>query len=179
MFRELMERLSKSGEHTRAFLMHEYRVKMARLIGDRPGVLAALKDMREAALASGNPNAILMADSVQNRRTRSRSSPLPPAKGAPAELETASLTASNETVVTTFLRREQGLRKRAEHALHMLGQYAKTRRCETYTGPPANGCEPSRPATAAMVVYFRACRKTATSRPSICSAAGSSTANAC
>jgi hypothetical protein len=126
MFSELMERLSKSGEHTRAFLMHEYRVKMAQLIGDRPGVVAALKDMREAALASGNPNAILMADSVQNRRTRSRSSPLPPANVATAEPETTSLTASNETVITTFLRREQGLRKRAQHALHMLGQYASS-----------------------------------------------------
>jgi hypothetical protein len=125
MFKELMERLHDSGEHTRAFLMHEYRVKTARLVGDRTGVLAALKDMRDAALASCNPNAILLADSVQNRRTRARSSPLPPSKADPAtpELETASMTQSNETVVTTFLKRE-GLVQRAKNALHMLGQYA-------------------------------------------------------
>ena len=124
MFHDLMERLRASGEHTRAFLMHEYRVKVARLLGDRIGVLAALTDMREAALASGNPNAILLADSVQNRRTRARSSPLPPAKVEAAEPETASMTRADETVVTTFLRREQDEERRAQHALHMLGQYS-------------------------------------------------------
>ncbi|HET8933573.1 MAG TPA: hypothetical protein VFN67_09045, partial [Polyangiales bacterium] len=126
MFRELTERLRASGEHTRAFLMHEYRVKVARLIGDRSGALSALNDMREAALASGNPSAILLADSVQDRRNRFRSSPLPPAKDDARDNETASITRSDETAVTTFLRREQVLRRRAQHALHMLGQYASS-----------------------------------------------------
>jgi tetratricopeptide (TPR) repeat protein len=126
MFDDLVERLRASGEHTRAFLMHEYRVKVARLLGDRVGVLAALRDMREAALASGNPNAILLADSVQNRRTRSRSSPLPPAmlEAQEPDLETASMTRAHETVVTAFLRGEQDDERRAQHALHMLGQYS-------------------------------------------------------
>jgi hypothetical protein len=126
MFRDLMERLRASGDHTRAFLMHEYRVKVTRLIGDRAAELAALQDMREAALASGNPSAILLADSVQNRRTRARSSPLPPARVATPDPHTLSMTSLNETVVTEFLRQEHEPQRRAQHALHMLGQYASS-----------------------------------------------------
>ncbi|HTU62273.1 MAG TPA: hypothetical protein VMF89_27630, partial [Polyangiales bacterium] len=106
MFRVLIERLRASGEHTRAFLMHEYRVKVARLIGDRTAVRGALKDMRDAALASGNPSAILLANTVSELRARARSSPLPPAKQEVERPETFSVTRGEETVVTAFLRAE-------------------------------------------------------------------------
>jgi len=126
MFRALLERLRASGEHTRAFLMHEYRVKVARLIGDRAAVQSALVDMRDAALASGNPSAILLADSVSELRARARSSPLPPAKLAVEQPETFSVTSGEETLVTAFLRAEQLFQRRAEHALRILSQYASS-----------------------------------------------------
>jgi len=126
MFRVLLERLRASGEHTRAFLMHEYRVKVARLIGDRSAVRDALKDMRDAALASGNPSAILLANTVSELRARARSSPLPPAKREIEQPATCSATRGEETVVTAFLRAEQLFQRRAQHALHILGQYASS-----------------------------------------------------
>ena len=123
VFHELMARLRASGEHTRALLMHEYRVKVARLLGDRAGLLAALQDMREAALASGNPSAILLADRT-HELARRRNSPLPAASGEPGS--SAMTTRAEETAVTVFLRQERGLARRAQHALHMLGQYSST-----------------------------------------------------
>jgi hypothetical protein len=104
--------------------MHEYRVKVARLLGDRAAVKTALADMREAAPASGNPSAIRLADSVQDLRARSRSSPLPPAQADDAT--TSRFTDSDDTAVTIFLRQEPEHARRAEHALHMLGQYANS-----------------------------------------------------
>ena len=124
MFHAMIDRLRTSGEHTRAFLMHEYRVKVARLIGDRAAVRTALKDMREAALASENPSAILLAHSVSELRARARSSPLPPTTNTIEQPETFSVTRAEETVVTAFLRAEQLFQRRAEHALRILGQYA-------------------------------------------------------
>jgi tetratricopeptide (TPR) repeat protein len=119
LFERLLERLRASGEHTRVFLMHEYRVKVARMRGDRAALQRALREMRDAALTSGNPSAILLADAVANRRSAAGSSPPPPA----AEPATKS-TRSDEAVVTAFLKREQRTRRRAQHALHLLGQYA-------------------------------------------------------
>jgi tetratricopeptide (TPR) repeat protein len=123
-FEALLTRLRASGEHTRAFLMHEYRVKAARMLGDRAALRAALQDMRHTALASGNASAILLADSVSERRARAHSSPLPPAKTEAAR--THSITHSEETIVTAFLRREHLPQRRAQQALHMLGQYASS-----------------------------------------------------
>ncbi|HKU43951.1 MAG TPA: hypothetical protein VJR89_37580, partial [Polyangiales bacterium] len=64
IFRVRLARLKACGEHMRAFIIHEYRTKVARLIGDREALIAAIKDMREAALASGNPTVIALADRV-------------------------------------------------------------------------------------------------------------------
>jgi hypothetical protein len=74
--------------------------------------------MRAAALASGNANAILLADSVSQMRGRMKSSPLPPAKPKLHE------TRADETVVTEFLRGQQHFQRRAQSALQMLGQNA-------------------------------------------------------
>ena len=93
-------------------------------IGDRSAVRDALKDMRDAALASQNPSAILLANRVSELRARARSSPLPPAKHELDQPETFSVTRGEETVVTAFLRAEQLFQRQAQHALHMLGQYA-------------------------------------------------------
>jgi hypothetical protein len=138
IFRVRLTRLRASGEHPRAFIIHEYRTKVARLLGDRAGVLAALKDMREAALASGNAAVIALADRVAELRSRQRSSPLPPSRedaaaatpgragplmpGAPL----GSTGLEEETAVTMFLRDCKEPEKRAQHALVMLGQYASS-----------------------------------------------------
>lgn len=121
MFRALLDRLRASGEHTRACLMHEYRLKAARLSGDRTSVRAAVQDMKDAALASGNPSAILLAATVSDLRVRARSSPLPPAT---CQLEVSETI--NETVVTAFLRGDQLFKQRAQHAIQLLGQYGSS-----------------------------------------------------
>ncbi|HET8935441.1 MAG TPA: hypothetical protein VFN67_18465, partial [Polyangiales bacterium] len=121
LFRALMDRLRSDGEFTRAFLMHEYWIKVTRLVGDRPALAAAIKDMRDAALASGNPSAILLADSVCERSKRARSSPLPPANNESPEKVSAT-TSSDETVAATFLQRQEHV-QRAQYALQMLAQY--------------------------------------------------------
>jgi hypothetical protein len=130
LFRALLDRLRASGEHTRVFLMHEYRVRQARLLGDRPALHAALQSMREAALASGNPSAMLLAAAVSERSARTHSSPLPPPKLA--EPETSSVTHSEEAFVEAFLQAEPLLERRAQRALYMLSQYASGGECYLY-----------------------------------------------
>jgi hypothetical protein len=59
MFRMLIERLRASGEHTRAFLMYEYRIKVLRVIAARQVARVVLKQMYDAALAQRSPHARL------------------------------------------------------------------------------------------------------------------------
>jgi hypothetical protein len=130
IFRVRLARLRACGEHVRAFIIHEYRTKVARLVGDREALMEAIHDMREAALASGNPAVIALADRVTELRARQRSSPLPPASHrevpALAPVAIVSPRALDRTAVSMFLRdcKEQDVR--AQHALHMLGQYASS-----------------------------------------------------
>jgi hypothetical protein len=91
LFRGLIARLRASGEHTRVFLMHEYRVRQARLLGDPAALHAALQAMREAAVESGNSSALLLAAAVFERSVRTHGSSLPPVKSEPA---TSSVTRS-------------------------------------------------------------------------------------
>ena len=121
LFSALMTRLRSAGEHTRACLMHEYRINVARNRGDRPALLAALADIREAALASRNPTVIALADRVASHR-EARSSPLPEAN-TPAPVAPP---AAGETAMTVFLRQEKQPEHRARNALYMLGQYVNT-----------------------------------------------------
>lgn len=120
LFDELFARLRAANEHACAFLMYEYRIKVARLVGDRPGMLALLDEMREAALASGNPSVVALADRVRELHPMHRSSPLPPSRSD----ATPQAHTREETAVTMFLRRQKEPAQRAQHALHMLAQYA-------------------------------------------------------
>jgi hypothetical protein len=130
IFRVRLARLRACGEHMRAFIIHEYRTKVARLIGDKAALIEAVEDMREAALASGNPAVIALADRVTELRARQRSSPLPPAAAAvaapPLPAPIASPRAPERTAVSMFLRDCKEPELRAQHALHMLGQYASS-----------------------------------------------------
>jgi hypothetical protein len=122
LFDALFARLRAADEHACAFLMYEYRVKVARLVGDRAGMLSVLDEMREAALESGNPGVIALADRVRELHKLHRSSPLPPSLDGDAREPTRH----EETAVTLFLRKQERPELRAQHALHMLGQYASS-----------------------------------------------------
>jgi tetratricopeptide (TPR) repeat protein len=122
IFGQRLTQLRASGEHVPACFMYEYRIKVARMLGELAAERQALLDMREAALASGQPSMIALAERVSALGALGRSSPRPPAQ---AHAQEPSLRPSeHETVVTAFLRgvTEPGLR--ARHALVMLGQYA-------------------------------------------------------
>jgi hypothetical protein len=130
IFRVRLSRLRACGEHVRAFIIHEYRTKVARLVGDREALMQALQDMREAAIASGNPAVIALADRVTELKAKQRSSPLPPAKELKAPPAAAApLTpprVKERTAVSVFLRDVREPEIRAQHALHMLGQFASS-----------------------------------------------------
>lgn len=135
LFRNMLARLRASGEHVRAFLAHEWRVKVARLVGDRAGLRAALSEMREVALASGSSSVIAMAQRIEELSTSYPSAPPPVA--AASDLSSATATKNTETIVTAFLR--QQTEGRADHALHMIAQFANT--SEGYLFRRVNGGE--------------------------------------
>jgi tetratricopeptide (TPR) repeat protein len=129
IFRVRLARLRACGEHVRAFIIHEYRTKVARLLDDHDALIEAIKDMREAAISSGNPAVIALADRVTELRARQRSSPLPPSgHEAPpaAPVPIVPPRALDQTAVSLFLRDVKQPELRAQHALHMLGQYASS-----------------------------------------------------
>jgi hypothetical protein len=104
---------------------------VARLVGDREALMHALEDMREAALASGNPAVIALADRVSELKAKQRSSPLPPAgepklPPPPAAEPSAAPRVRERTAVSVFLRDVREPEVRAQHALHMLGQFASS-----------------------------------------------------
>jgi hypothetical protein len=115
------DRLRACGEHVTLVTMYQYQAKIARLVNDRPALMQALQAMRSAALASGFPAVILLADRVAELRARPRSSPIPPANGGPAELQQSEF-AREETAVTAFLRGCESPVVRSQQALAMLAQ---------------------------------------------------------
>lgn len=116
-----IERLRSHGEHASIVNLYQYLARMAQLVDDKDGLAAALLAMREAAITSGLPAVILLADRVAELRGKRRSSPVP-AAGAVAQ-ETSQLHGRREkTAVTRFLRTRPG-RTRGREALWMLGRY--------------------------------------------------------
>jgi hypothetical protein len=130
LFRALIERLRASGEHTRVFLMHDYRVRQARLLGDQAALQAVLQEMREAARASGNSSALLLAASLSDRSARTLPSSLPRARQV--DPLTAGATHSQEEFVGAYLQGERLPERRAQRALYMLSQYASGGECYLY-----------------------------------------------
>jgi tetratricopeptide (TPR) repeat protein len=68
VFGERIERLRAAGEHARLVVMHHYRARLARLIGDQQAVQAALADMLDVAATSGNPAAQALAQRLSEER---------------------------------------------------------------------------------------------------------------
>jgi len=130
LFRALIDRLRASGEHARVFLMHEYRARQAKLLGDQAALHTVLQEMREAALASGNPNAMLLAASLSERNARLQPSALPRAQKV--EPMTSSVTHSEQAFMGAYLQGERHPEGRAQRALYMLSQYASGGECYLY-----------------------------------------------
>jgi len=134
LLRKRIERIRKCGEHSSLVLMYQYQARMAQLLGDRELLTEALQAMREAALTSGLPAVILLADRVAELRARRRSSPLPPPSGPldsarprPNEQISApprpSTQPAEETAVTAFLQRVPSGKRRSRDALWLLARY--------------------------------------------------------
>jgi hypothetical protein len=113
------ERLRSQGDQVNLVVLHQYQARLARLVGDRGALMQALQAMRNAALSSGFPAVILLADRVAELRAKHRSSPLPPPKGAELA-EAPAVGAAEETAVTTFLRNLESGSVRNLQALNML-----------------------------------------------------------
>jgi tetratricopeptide (TPR) repeat protein len=118
-----IERLRQSGEHVNLVMMYQYQARIARMVDDRKGLMQALQAMRNAALASGFPAVIVLADRVAELRAKLRSSPLPPAKGKPPEEVSTSESSMEETVASAFLRNVSSVTERTRHALRILAQW--------------------------------------------------------
>ncbi|HET8934445.1 MAG TPA: protein kinase [Polyangiales bacterium] len=112
-----IERLRAHGEHASIVNLYQYQARMSQLVGDDIGVAIALQAMREAALTSGLPAVILLADRVAELRAKRRSSPLP------APLEPEAPRAEEKTAVTKFLLKTPPGRARGREALWLLARY--------------------------------------------------------
>jgi hypothetical protein len=125
ILRVRLERLRAAGEHVSMVTIFQYQAKIARMVRDRPALLSALQAMRDAALASGFPAVILLADRVAELRAKYRSSPLPPPLEATSQTRPAEEESGQDlTAVSTFLRGFESVTMRCRHALRLLAQCA-------------------------------------------------------
>jgi hypothetical protein len=119
MLDALFELRQSQGEHVILVGFYQYRARMARLVGDRAALLHALHSMRNAALSSGFPAVILLADRVAELRAKDGQSPLPASPRGAADAR-APGRATEETAITTFLRSQHTANERSRRALQML-----------------------------------------------------------
>jgi tetratricopeptide (TPR) repeat protein len=112
-----IESLRAHGEHASIVNLYQYQARMAQLVDDDAGVAQSLQAMREAALTSGLPAVILLADRVAELRAKRRSSPLP--RAAEPELPRTA----DKTAVTKFLLKTPPGRARGREALWLLSRY--------------------------------------------------------
>jgi hypothetical protein len=118
IFAKRIESLRAHGEHASIVNLYQYQARMAQLVGDDAGVASSLQAMREAALTSGLPAVILLADRVAELRAKRRSSPLPGAIEPQLPRH-----AAEKTAVTKFLLKAPPGRARGREALWLLSRY--------------------------------------------------------
>jgi len=111
-----IESLRVHGEHASMVNLYQYQARMAQLVDDDAGVAQSLQAMREAALTSGLPAVILLADRVAELRAKRRSSPVP-------SPEPVRRTGEEKTAVTKFLAKTPPGRARGREALWLLSRY--------------------------------------------------------
>jgi tetratricopeptide (TPR) repeat protein len=114
-----IESLRAHGEHASIVNLYQYQARMAQLVDDDAGVAQSLQAMREAALTSGLPAVILLADRVAELRAKRRSSP-PPRVSEP---QSARRGGEERTAVTKFLLKTPPGRARGREALWLLSRY--------------------------------------------------------
>jgi tetratricopeptide (TPR) repeat protein len=116
MLDALFELRQSQGEHVILVGFYQYRARMARLVGDRPALLYALQSMRTAALSSGFPGVILLADRVAEMRAKDGQLPIPT---TPAN-DVARGPAAEVTAISKFLRNLDTASDRSRSALQLL-----------------------------------------------------------
>jgi hypothetical protein len=132
IWRARFERMRACGEHANLVVMYEHQARMARALGDKALLATAIAAMREAALSSGLPALILLADRTAELRAKLRSSPLPPGTAQlPSQRPPAGPGADTpENAATIFLRRYKTGAERKRQALAMLARWYASE--ETY-----------------------------------------------
>jgi hypothetical protein len=126
IFRTAASRLAMAGENGALAVLHDHRARIARRMGRRDDLHAALVEMRYAALAADSAALVAQADPWAHVYAAMLLSPLPlPLRTAPQPLapaaggNDASDGATMETAVTAFLGRSQG-ESRPRRALELL-----------------------------------------------------------
>jgi hypothetical protein len=140
LWQACFERLRAGAEHANLVALYEHQARMARLLDDKPLLTAALQSMRDAALASGLPALILLADRTAKLRAKLRSSPLPPpadkTPGTDQAVEPAL--SSPEDAATIFLRRYKTAGERKRQALRMLAGWFASNEAYLYADDTEN-----------------------------------------
>lgn len=115
IFRARAARMEAAGQPQCVALFHEYRVKVARLRGDRAAQQQALAELNAAALSCHNPGIVALAHRLSQER-----SVHPQAEPQRLNLGPRTLTHT----VSEYLGRVESLEERARQALQVLSQYA-------------------------------------------------------
>jgi hypothetical protein len=119
IFRARSARMAASDEPVCVAVMYEYRIKVARMRGDRNELRQAIDELNAAALASRNPGIVALA----HRLCQARSA-RPDAFDARRELPSQSGPPETAHTVTDYLANVERSGERAQQALAVLGHYA-------------------------------------------------------
>jgi hypothetical protein len=114
VFRVRAARMAASDEPLCIAVLYEYRVKVARMRGDRTALQQALHELNGAALTSRNPGIVALS----HRLGQERSLPPKPSEQRLVVPETQSRT------VSEYLAGVENIEERARQALQVLGHYA-------------------------------------------------------
>ena len=115
IFRQRSARMAASAEPLCVAVMYEYRIKVARMSGDRTELNKAIAELSAAALLSRNPGIVALAHRFGHARV-SHAEELKP------ELQQQRAKAAR--TVTDYLANVEGLEDRALQALSVLSHYA-------------------------------------------------------
>jgi len=129
IFRARSARMAASDERLCVAVMYEYRIKVARMRGDRAELDKAIEALSAAALLSRNPGIVALAHRFCQARA-SHSQELVP--------EAQQLRAKGVRTVTDYLANVEGLEDRAKQALLVLSHYAGSSEGYLYLDRAAN-----------------------------------------
>jgi hypothetical protein len=107
IFQACVQRMAANSEHERAFVVHEYRARVARLLHDHTALQQALQDARASAIASGNSHVISLAERLTELHGARRPGPasLTAASRKPLAPEATRESEHAETTASVVLRK--------------------------------------------------------------------------